>query len=95
MAVRPGTYLLQLLILQITPHHHLEHNEQLPITDIPVAVDIIDFEREAQLLFLVAFGAESAEAGDELLEVDVAAAVFVENRDHSMRKGRVRSMGWR
>lgn len=75
--------LLQLLILQIAPHHHLQHDEQLSITDVAVTVDIVDFEGKAQLLLLVALGAEGAEAGYKLLEIDVPAAVLVEDGNHA------------
>lgn len=53
-----ATHLLQLLILQIASNHHLQDNEELAIADISVAVDVVDTESEAQLLFLVAFAAE-------------------------------------
>jgi hypothetical protein len=71
--------LLQLLIFQVAAHHHLQHDEQLPIADIPVSVNIVDFECELQLLLFVALTAEGAESRDEFLEVDVAASVFVED----------------
>jgi hypothetical protein len=77
------THLLQLLILQIAPDHHLQHNEQLAIANVPVAINIVHLESEPQLLFLVAFAAESAESRHEFLEIDVAAAVFVEDGDHA------------
>lgn len=77
------THLLQLLILQIAPHHHLQHNKQLAIANVPIAIDIIHFERKPQLLLLVALAAESAEPGHEFLEIDVSAAVFVEDGDHA------------
>ena len=79
----PKTHLLQLLILQIAPHHHLQHNKQLAIANVPIAIDIIHFERKPQLLLLVALAAESAEPGHEFLEIDVSAAVFVEDGDHA------------
>ena len=79
-------YLLQLLVLQVAADHHLEHDEQLAVADEAVAVDVVDAERKAQLLLLVALAAEGREAGDELLEVDVAAAVLVEDGDHSCRE---------
>jgi len=31
--------------LQIVAHHHLEHEKQLPIRDEPVAIHIVDLER--------------------------------------------------
>ena len=79
--------MLQLLVLQIAPHHHLQHDKQLPVADVAIAVDVVDFESEAEFFLLVAFGAEGAEAGDEFLEVDVAAAVFVEDGDHAGGEG--------
>ena len=79
--------LLQLLVLQIAAHHHFEHDEQFPVADVPVSVDVVDFERKSQLLLLVALGAEGAQPGDELLEVDISAAVFVEDGDHAGREG--------
>jgi hypothetical protein len=76
-------YLLQLLVLQITPHHHLQHNKQLPIANIPIAINIIHPERKLQLLLLVALGTKSRQPRHELLEVDVAATVLVENGNHA------------
>lgn len=81
------THLLQLLILQIAPHHHLQHNKQLSIADVPIAINIIDPECKPQLLFLIAFAAEGAEPGNEFLEIDVAAAIFVEYGDHACCEG--------
>jgi hypothetical protein len=75
-------YLLQLLILEIATNHHLQHNEQLTIANVPIAVNIIDLERIAHLFILDALGTERAKAVDEFLEVDVAAAVFVKDGDH-------------
>jgi hypothetical protein len=80
---RTETHLLQLLILQIASHHHLQHNEQLAIADVPIAIDIVHLERESQLLLLVALAAESAQAGHELLEINVSATVLVEDGDHA------------
>lgn len=39
-----NTNLLQLLILQIAPHHHLQHDEQLAVTDEAVSIDVIDLK---------------------------------------------------
>lgn len=78
--------LLQLLILQITPNHHLQNNKQLPIRDVAVAIDVVDLKCETQFLLFVAFGGECAEPGDEFLEVDVAAAVFVEDCYQTVRR---------
>lgn len=81
-----STYLLQLHILQIASHHHFQHNEELPVANISVAIDVIDLKGESQFLFLVAFGTEGAETGDEFLEVDIAASVFIEDGDHAARE---------
>lgn len=83
VAWRGVAYLLQLLVLQVAADHHLEHDEQLAVADEAVAVNVVDAEGKAQLLLLVALAAEGREPGDELLEVDVAAAVLVEDGDHS------------
>ena len=77
------THLLQLLILQITPHHHFQHNEELPIAYVPVAIDIVDLEGEVQFFFFVALGTECAEARDKFLEVNIATTIFVEYCDHT------------
>jgi hypothetical protein len=81
--------LLQLLVLEVAADHHLEDDEELAVADVAVAVDVVDLEGEAQLLLLVALAAEGREPGHELLEVDVAAAVLVEDGDHA-RGQRVR-----
>lgn len=54
--------LLQLLILQVTAHHHLQHNEKLSIADVAITIDVVDLEGEPQLLLLVSLAAECAEA---------------------------------
>ena len=75
--------LLQLRVLEVGPDHHLEHEEQLAVANIPVAVNVVDLEREPQLLLLVALGREGRQPGDELAKVDAAAAVFVEDGNHA------------
>lgn len=77
------TYLLQLHILQITSHHHLQHNKELPVADVSVTIDVIDLEGEPQFLFFIAFRAEGAKSRDKLLEVDIAASVFIKNGYHA------------
>ena len=79
--------LLQLHILEIATDHHLEDDEQFAVGDVAVAIDVVDFEGEAQFFFFVAFGREGREARDEFLEIDIAPAVFVEDRYHSRRRG--------
>jgi hypothetical protein len=78
-----GTYLLQLLVLQIAPDHHLQYYEELAIADVAVAVNVVYAEGEPQLLFLVALAAEGRKTGHEFLEIDVAATVLVEDGDHA------------
>ena len=78
-------YLLQLLVLQVAANHHLEHNEELAVADEAVAVNVVDLEGKLQLLLLVALAAEGAQAGDELLEVDIATAVLVKDGNHANR----------
>ncbi|KAB8437451.1 hypothetical protein FH972_025129 [Carpinus fangiana] len=78
--------LLQLHILEVAADHHLEHKEQLAVANEPVAVNVVHFEREAQLLVLVALGREGAQPADELAEVNAAAAVLVEDGDHALRQ---------
>lgn len=78
--------LLQLDVLQVVTDHHLEHDEELAVGDISVAVDIVDSEGEAQLLLLVTLGAEGRQTSDELLEIDVTTTVLVEDGNHSEKK---------
>ena len=87
------TYLLQLLVLQVAAHHHLQDNEQLAIADEPIAVNVVHLEREPQLLLLASLGAERAQSLNELLEVDVSTAVLVEDGYHA-RCERVRRHLW-
>ena len=75
--------MLQLHILQIASHHHLQYNKKLPVADVSVAIDVIDLKSEPVFLFLVAFRAEGAKTGDKFLEVDIAAPVFIEDGDHA------------
>lgn len=81
------TNLLQLLVLQVVPNHHLQNQKQLAVADVSIPVDVVDLERKVHLLLLVALGAERAKPRDELLEVDVAAAVLVEDGNHARGKG--------
>lgn len=39
-------YLLQLLVLQVAPYHHLQHNEELAIAYVAIAIDVVDAERK-------------------------------------------------
>ena len=76
--------MLELIVLQITAHHHLQHYEELAIADVSVAIYVVDLEGEPKLLLLVAFGAEGRESGDEFLEVHIPTAILVEDRDHAI-----------
>ena len=40
--------LLQLRVLQVGAHHHLQDLEQLAVADVAVVVDVVDSEREEQ-----------------------------------------------
>jgi hypothetical protein len=80
------THLLQLLVFEVASNHHLQYYEELAVADIAVAIDVVHAEGKPQLLLLVAFATERREARHELLEVDVAATVFVEDRNHAGRK---------
>ena len=84
---------MQLHILQIASHHHFQHNEQLPVANVSVAIDVIDLERESQFLLLVAFGTEGAETGDEFLKVNIAASVFIKDGDHTAIEWALISLG--
>lgn len=75
--------LLQLLVLQVAPNHHLQHDKQFAVADVSISIDVVDLEREPQFLLLVTLGAECAEAGHEFLEVDVASTVFVKDGYHT------------
>ena len=77
------THLLQLLVLQVAPNHHLQHYEELAIADKAIAVNVVYAECEPQLLLLVSLAAECGQPGDEFLEVDVTATVLVKNGDHA------------
>jgi hypothetical protein len=77
------THLLQLLVLQVAPDHHLQYYEELAVADVPIAINVVYAECEPQLLLLVSLAAERWQAGDEFLEVDVAATVLVEDGDHA------------
>ena len=78
-----AVYLLQLLVLQVASDHHLQHDKELAIANVSVAVDVVYAEGKAQLLLLVALAAEGTQARDELLEVDVTAAILVEDGNHA------------
>lgn len=75
-------YLLELLVLKIAAHHHLEDYEELAVGDIPIPIDVVDFEREPQFLELISLARESAKARHKLLEINVSSAILIENSDH-------------
>ena len=41
------TNLLQLLVLQVVSDHHLQHQKQLAIADVSVAINVVDLEGKA------------------------------------------------
>ena len=61
--------------------------EELPVADESVAVDVVDGEGEPELGLLVPLDAELADALDELLEVDLAVPVLVEDVNHPLHQG--------
>jgi hypothetical protein len=79
-------YLLQLLIFQVAAHHHLEYYEELSVANVAIPIDVVDAEGKPELLLLVPLAAECRQARHELLEVDVAAAIFVEDSNHARRE---------
>lgn len=79
--------LLQLLILQIIPNHHLEHQEELAIANQPIAIHIIHLEGKAQFLLPRSLRAEGGETSDELLEIDGSASIVVKDCDHAEGEG--------
>lgn len=87
MALGDEAYLLQLLVLEIAADHHLQHDEELAIADVAVAVDVIYPECKPQLLLLVSLAAEGRQPRHEFLEVDIAASVLVKYGNHARRKG--------
>jgi hypothetical protein len=44
--------LLQLHIVKVVAHHHLQNGEELSVGDEPVAIDVINLEGESELLLL-------------------------------------------
>jgi hypothetical protein len=52
------THLLQLLVLQVAPDHHLQYYEELAVADVPIAINVVYAECESQLLLLVSLAAE-------------------------------------
>jgi len=78
--------LLELCVLQVVAHHHLQHLEQLPVRDEAVVIHVVDAEGEAHLALLVSLHAELRHALDELLEVDLAVAVCVEDVDDALHE---------
>jgi len=74
--------LLQLRVLQVVSHHHLQHLVKLTIGHETIIVNIVDPECKSQLVLNVSFGAEMRKAHDELLEVDLPVAVIVKDVNH-------------
>eukprot|EP00826_Nyctotherus_ovalis_P037141 TRINITY_DN3371_c0_g1_i3.p1 TRINITY_DN3371_c0_g1~~TRINITY_DN3371_c0_g1_i3.p1 ORF type:complete len:224 (-),score=15.15 TRINITY_DN3371_c0_g1_i3:114-764(-) len=78
--------LLQLRVLQICSHHHLQHFKQLPIRNVAVAVHVVDVEHESYFVLQRPVGVEGTEAGDKLGERDLAVFVLVEHIYHSVNQ---------
>ena len=89
----PVDELLQLHVVQIAADHHLEHLEKLAVRDEAVVVDVVDLERESELVFLTGTGAERVEALDELQEGDVTVVVAIEHGNDALNERVVRELG--
>ncbi len=79
--------LLQLHVVQVVPHHHLEHSKELTVRNEAVVVDIVNLKREPQLLFLRRGRRERVETLHKLEERNVSVLVFVEYRDYALDQG--------
>ena len=82
----PVDQLLQLNVVQVVPHHHLQHSEQLSIGNVAVVIHVVDLEGEPHLLFVGGAGRQGVEPLDELQEGDTPILVLVEHRDHSLHQ---------
>jgi len=71
--------LLQLLILEVVPHHHLEHEEQLAVGDVPVSVHVVYLEGKFEFLFPSSSSAERAEFAQMVSNTDVIKQMSLEN----------------
>jgi PII-like signaling protein len=41
--------LLELCVLQVGAHHHLQHLEQLAVADVPVVVHVVNSEKKLRM----------------------------------------------
>lgn len=88
----PVHKLLQLHVVQVVAHHHLEHSEELAVRNEAVVVDVVDLKREPQLLFLRGGRRERVETLHKLEERNVSVLVLVEHRDHALDQGVLREL---
>ena len=84
--------LLQLDIVQVVADHHLEHLEQFTVGNVPVIVDVVDLEGEAQLLFLAGAGRQGVETLNELEERDVTVLVFIKYSNDTLHQRILRQL---
>jgi len=75
--------LLELGVLQVVAHHHLQNLEQLAVGDVSIIVNVVDSEGEFEFGLHITLGTEVGEALDELFEVDLSVTVVVKYVDHT------------
>ena len=85
--------LLQLDLVEVVAHHHLEHLEQLTVADETVVVDIIDLERESEFLLWAGTGRQRVKTLDKLKEGDVSIIVAIEHGNDALHQRVVRQLG--
>ena len=78
--------LLQLGVVQVVSHHHLEHLEKFAVRDEAIIVDVIDLESETQFLLLTGTGGQRVQALDEFEEGDVTVIVAIKDGDDTAHK---------
>ena len=78
--------LLQLGVVQVVSHHHLEHLEEFAIRDEAIIVDVIDLESETQLFLLTGTSGQRVQALDELEEGDVTVIVTIQDSNDTADK---------
>ena len=97
--------LLQLRVLQVVAHHHLQHLEQLPVGDVAVLVHVVDPEGDWEtpsphviiiIIIIIILITACADRGDEgMREVGMRGGGMREGgmRGGGMREGEMRKVG--
>lgn len=78
--------LLQLCILQVIPHHHLQNLEKFSVGDVAVVIYVVYSEGESEFAIFVSFDTKLRHSLNELLEVHLTVAVIVENLYNSLHQ---------